>query len=282
MKKRSILTSSMFAAASLSLLAPALPSAALAQSAGLEEIVVTAQKREESLQDTPISIVALGPAQLENLGISDINDLGSNIPNLQITPHSNSGAIPRIFIRGVGNFDDQITQDPSVAVYMDGVYVGRNQGMGVEVADIERIEVLRGPQGILYGRNATGGAINFITRAPELEQWGFSQQLTFGRRDEFRSRTMLNVPVGDTFAARLFYLDSSKDGFVRNTANGEDTYGGEDRDAQRIDLLFRPNDAVDIRYAFDRSKLEDSPSTWRERLRVSHRKGPAPAMMAIS
>ncbi|MBK6584617.1 MAG: TonB-dependent receptor [Gammaproteobacteria bacterium] len=259
MKKRSILTSSMFAAASLSLLAPALPSAALAQSAGLEEIVVTAQKREESLQDTPISIVALGPAQLENLGISDINDLGSNIPNLQITPHSNSGAIPRIFIRGVGNFDDQITQDPSVAVYMDGVYVGRNQGMGVEVADIERIEVLRGPQGILYGRNATGGAINFITRAPGLEQWGFSQQLTFGRRDEFRSRTMLNVPVGDTFAARLFYLDSSKDGFVRNTANGEDTYGGEDRDAQRIDLLFRPNDAVDIRYAFDRSKLEDSP-----------------------
>src|SRR5690606_40212035 len=108
-------------------------------------------------QDTPISLVAMGAQQLENLGIAAIGDLGSSVPNLQLSPHPNSATTPRVFIRGVGNFDDQITQDPSVAIYMDGVYVGRNQGMGMEVADIERIEVLRGPQGTLYGRNATGG-----------------------------------------------------------------------------------------------------------------------------
>lgn len=230
-----------------------------AQSAGLEEVIVTAQKREENLQDTPISLVALDARQLEKLGISRIGDLGSNVPNLQLSPHPNSATTPRVFIRGVGNFDDQITQDPSVAVYMDGVYVGRNQGMGVEVADIERIEVLRGPQGALYGRNATGGAINFLTRAPELGEWGFSQQLTAGNRDRFRSRTMLNAPLGEQLAARLFYLNSRQDGFVRNAGRGTESYGTEDHDAVRAELLFRPSEALDVRYAFDRSTMEDSP-----------------------
>lgn len=241
----------------------ALPDIAQAQAPApapaLEEVVVTAQKREEYLQDTPISLVALGSTQLENLGIVAIGSLGSNIPNLQLSPHPNSAATPRVFIRGVGNFDDQITQDPSVAVYIDGVYVGRNQGMGMEVADIRRIEVLRGPQGALYGRNATGGAINFVTQAPELGEWGFGQQFTIGRRDEFRSRTMLNIPAGDRFAARVSYLTSEKDGFIKNLGRGTGTYGAEDHEAMRADLLFQATDNLDIRYAYDRSRLKDSP-----------------------
>ena len=255
--KKLFVKSTLLTAASLSLLAPA--AAVHAQAVGLEEVVVTAQKREEFLQDTPISLVAMGTQQLENLGIAYIGDLGSSVPNLQLSPHPNSATTPRVFIRGVGNFDDQITQDPSVAIYMDGVYVGRNQGMGMEVADIERIEVLRGPQGTLYGRNATGGAINFVTRAPDLGQWGASQQFTFGRRDEFRSRTMVNIPAGDRFAARLFYLTSQKDGFIKNMGNGTSTYGAEDHDAVRADLLFQATDDIEIRYAYDRSHMEDSP-----------------------
>src|SRR5690606_7312766 len=178
----------------------------------------------------------------------EIADLGGNIPNLQVSPHTNSATTPRVFIRGVGNFDDQITQDPSVAVYVDGVYVGRNQGMGMEVADIERIEVLRGPQGTLYGRNATGGAINFVSVAPEIGQWGGSQKLTFGSRDEFRSRTMVNIPLSENLAARVFYLTSEKDGFVDNAGYGESTYGAEDHDAQRFDLLWQPSDTFEARY----------------------------------
>ena len=118
----------------------------------LEEIIVTAQKREESLQDTPISLAVFDSAALEAKGIADIGDLRNNVPNLQLTPHPNSAATMRVYLRGVGNFDDQVTQDPSVAIYMDGVYVARSQGLAMEVADLERIEVLRGPQGTLYGR----------------------------------------------------------------------------------------------------------------------------------
>ena len=225
----------------------------------LEEVVVTAQKRTESLQDTPISLAVLGTDELENLSIGDIDDIGINIPNFLTSPHPNSATTPRIFIRGVGNFDDQITQDPSVAVYIDGGYVGRNQGMGMEVADIERIEVLRGPQGILYGRNATGGAVNFITAAPELENWGFTQQFSIGNRDRFRSKTMVNIPVTDTLSVRGYYLDSEQDGFVKNRGIGADNYGDEDRNAQRLDMLWRVSSALDVRYSYDRSHIADSP-----------------------
>ena len=147
---------------------------------GIEDIVVTAQKREESLQKTPISIVAFTGEDLAKNGINEITDLRSQVPSLQIVPHPNSGVTTRIFMRGVGNNDDQITQDPSVAVYVDGVYLARTQGLVTEVAELERIEVLRGPQGSLYGRNATGGAINFITRAPDLDDLRIKQTFSVG------------------------------------------------------------------------------------------------------
>ncbi|HAN68538.1 MAG TPA: TonB-dependent receptor [Halieaceae bacterium] len=233
-------------------------SVAVAQPA-LEEVIVTAEKRSESLQDTPISIAALDAEALEKFGITDMVDLQGKVPNLQITPHPNSMSTPRIFIRGVGNFDDQITQDPSVAVYMDGVYVARSQGMGIEVAELERIEVLRGPQGALYGRNATGGAINFVTRAPELDEWRFSQSVTSGDRDLFTSRTMINIPLGETTALRLSYLTTEQDGFIRNAGSGEEYFGSEDREALRADFLWRPNDELEFRYGYDRSKIDDSP-----------------------
>jgi iron complex outermembrane receptor protein len=130
----------------------------------LEEVFVTAEKRMESLQDVPISIVAFNQEALENLGISDIKDLAAQVPNVQIGEFTGSPTTVRLFIRGVGQGDVQVTQDPSVALYMDGVYIGSSVGTAFETADLQRIEVLRGPQGTLYGRNATGGAINIITR----------------------------------------------------------------------------------------------------------------------
>lgn len=225
----------------------------------LEEVMVTAQKRVESLQDTPISIAALDADALEKFGIGDLVDLQGKVPNLQISPHPNSMSTPRIFIRGVGNFDDQITQDPSVAVYMDGVYMARNQGMGLEVAELERVEVLRGPQGALYGRNATGGAINFVTSPPAIGEWGFSQTFSTGSRDLFRSRSMLNAPLGDSAAVRLAYLNTEQDGFVRNVGTGASHFGSEDREALRADLLWQADDNLDVRYSYDRSKIEDTP-----------------------
>lgn len=227
---------------------------------GLEEIIVTAQKRTESIQDTPISIAAMTSADLEKKGINEIGDLRSQVTSLQVLPHPTSAVTARLYMRGVGNADDQLTQDPSIAVYFDGVYVARSQGLTSEVADIERIEVLRGPQGSLYGRNATGGAINFISREPELGNFSFKQSLTFGNYDLFRSRTRLNVPLGDELAAEFSYLNMKRDGFIKNLGSGVDNFHDKDREALRVALLWQPLDNLSVRYAFDRSEVNDAPA----------------------
>ncbi len=226
----------------------------------LEEVTVTAQKREESLQDTPISLAAFDSRELEVKGVHDLTDLRGNVPNLQMTPHPNNAATTRIYMRGVGMNDEQITQDASTAVYIDGVYVARSQGLAMEVADVERIEVLRGPQGTLYGRNATGGAINFVTVAPQLDEWSFKQQLSSGSRGLFRSRSTINAPIGDTAAARFSYLTSQQEGFVDNPGSGEDRYGERDRDAWRADLRWQPTHELELRYSYDQSDIGDTPS----------------------
>ena len=229
------------------------------QSGGIEEIVVTAQKRSESLQKTPISMMAMTGADIEKKGIADITDLRTLVPSLAVTPHPNSATTARVFIRGIGNNDDQITVDPSVAVYLDGIYIARNQGLSAEVAEVERIEVLRGPQGSLYGRNATGGAINYITRAPELGEFSAKQTLAIGNYDQFRSRTRVNIPVGETLAVELGYLHSQKDGFVDNPGTGVDRWGDQRRDAYRAAVLWQPTDALQLRYTYDRSDINDTP-----------------------
>ena len=215
------------------------PGQALAQESapanegGIADIVVTAQKREESLQKTPISIVAFTGDDLAKAGINEISDLRSQVPSLQIVPHPNSGTTTRIFMRGVGNNDDQITQDPSVAVYVDGVYLARTQGLVTEVAELERVEVLRGPQGSLYGRNATGGAINFITRAPDLDDLRIKQTFSVGNDNYFRSRTNINVPIGETLAVEAGYMYMQRDGYVKNRGTGVKRFGDQRRQAWR-------------------------------------------------
>lgn len=227
---------------------------------GIAEIVVTAQKRAEPLQKTPLSIVALTSADLERKGISDLTDLRSQVPALQVTPHPNSATTARVFLRGVGNNDDQITVDPSVAVYLDGVYVARGQGLAAEIAEVQRIEVLRGPQGSLYGRNATGGAINYITRKPVLGEFHARQTFALGNYDQFRSRTSVNLPVGDSLAVELAYLHSEKDGFVRNLGTGVSRFGDQKRDAYRASVLWQPSADIELRYAYDRSEIADTPA----------------------
>ncbi|WP_236626798.1 TonB-dependent receptor [Sphingomonas sp. MM-1] len=244
------------------LMASAACAPAMAQEApadGVEDIVVTAQKREESLQDTPISIAAFTARDLESKQITGLVDLRANVPNLQLTPHPNSAATTQIFMRGVGLSDDQITQDGGVAVYMDGVYVARSQGQALEVAELERVEVLRGPQGTLYGRNATGGAINFITRKPDLGSFGFKGQVTLGNYDNRRFKGSVNVPIGDRLAARLSYANIQQDGFIRNPGTGVKRWGDKDRWAMRADVLWEATDAISLRYSYDRSQIDDTP-----------------------
>src|SRR5262245_24455252 len=136
-----------------------------------ETVIVTAQRREQSIYDVPVAISAFTPDTIEKQGIANLTDIGKFVPNLNVTEFSagqTSSANP--FIRGIGLQDHLITTDPGVSVYVDGIYLGRQVGQNWNLTNIERVEVLRGPQGTLYGRNSIGGAINIITRQPGDEE----------------------------------------------------------------------------------------------------------------
>lgn len=223
--------------------------------AALEEIVVTAQRREESLQDTPISIAALGPDELAVGGIDGLADIGASVPSLQIEPFPTSNATLRFYIRGMGIIDAQITQDPAIGVYADGVYIARSTGTAFEVADLERIEVLRGPQGTLYGRNTIGGAINLVTRKPSFEATRFSQDITLGDRNRIKSRSVLNTPLSNTLAVKLALAGSEVDGHVENHGPGGD-YGDRRSLSARFDLRWLPADSWTLDYSYDRSEID--------------------------
>jgi len=231
--------------------------AALTHGQALEEVIVTAEKREQSIQDVPISIIALNEEALEMQQIDELDDLGSAVPNLFVNNFNNDPVAVRLFIRGIGQNDLQLTQDPSVALYLDGVYIGTSFGAGFEGVDIERIEVLRGPQGTLYGRNATGGAINLITRRANTDALEFKQTFQAGNLGLFKSRTFLNVPLGDRFAAKLGYITTDRDGYVENQGVGED-FGTEERESTVIDLRYEASETLSFDYRYENAEINDT------------------------
>lgn len=221
----------------------------------LEEVFVTAQKKIESLQKAPIAITAFDSEQLEIDGISGVEDLSGKVPSATLEPFPTTKTTLIIYIRGVGIEDVQMTQDPSVAIYLDGVYMARSSGTAMELADLERIEVLKGPQGTLYGRNTTGGAINLITQRPDMETLSFKQKMSFANRDTFVAKSTLNFPLTDNLAIKLAALHSEEGGFVENTGPGGD-YGDTGVDAWRFDLRWDVSDLTSVDYAFDKSDID--------------------------
>jgi len=182
----------------------------------LEEIVVTAQKRSESAQDVPIAITALGSDALTARGFDEVGDLQFFVPTLQVT---NFQAISFVSIRGIGMENTTSGGDPGVALHLDGVYLGRPVANFFNQFDVERVEVLRGPQGTLYGRNATGGSINLISKKPtdEFEAYG---EFGVGKFDRREARGMVNVPLGEHLAARAAVFYENHDGFQKNLVPG--------------------------------------------------------------
>lgn len=220
----------------------------------IEEVVVTAQKRAESLQDTPISISAFNSDQLTNLGVTDLGDIQFSVPSLAMRQFPNSKSTLRVFIRGVGNNDAQLSQDPGVGVYVDGVYMARSTGLAMELAELERIEILRGPQGSLYGRNTTGGAVNVITRKPSGE-FRLTQKLTIGDRDLWHSATDIDLPQFGDLALQFNYHTGAVDGPVRNRGQGPD-FGDEERSAYRVAARWTPGERLVADYVYDHSDID--------------------------
>ncbi len=184
-----------------------------AEDLGIEEILVTAQKRSESLQEVPIAMSVFSSEMIDQSGSLELRDLGEYIPNVNISQGSDFGA--QIRIRGVGANSRNIGFDSRVGVYLDGVYLGQGPALNQDLVDLEQIEVLRGPQGTLFGKNTVAGAINMISIKPTQE---FTADVTANAMNYngLELKGMINFPLGDIVAARISYSDRSRDGYVKN------------------------------------------------------------------
>lgn len=208
----------------LSLALPAMsvvPIATAQTAVTLEEVVVTARRREENLQETPVAITAISGVLIEQAKILSATDLEQHTPNLAIRASDNGvGSALQAYLRGVGQFDFALTVDPGVGMYVDGVYLARTVGANIQLSDIQQIQVLRGPQGTLYGKNTIGGAINVVTRKPSGET-DFTAEVIGGEDNYFSFDGYLEFPISDNVAASVAVLAKDSDGWQsRNQGDG--------------------------------------------------------------
>lgn len=197
----------------------AAPADATSSDDAIGEIVVTARRREETLQKVPVSITAFTSRDLAAKQIDNISQIAGSTPNLVFNssaPVSGSNTAASIFIRGIGQTDFTLVTDPGVGLYLDGVYIARSVGGVLDLVDVQRVEVLRGPQGTLFGKNTIGGAIN-ITSAPPTGELGGTLQVTTGSRNRIDAKGVIDLPVTDTLALRISGGELSQNGFVKNT-----------------------------------------------------------------
>jgi iron complex outermembrane recepter protein len=205
---------------------------------GLEEIVVTASKVAESLIKAPIAVTVLTPKDLQDAGVVSIADLTSTAPDLQVRNVGSANAI-QITIRGITNTDFNQSGNPAIATYVDGIYVGHTEGLTGAIYDIAQVEVLRGPQGTLYGRNSTGGNLNISTANPENKFDAYTD-LSFGNYGDLLTHGMINIPVTDDLAIRAAFVTHRSDGFYNTEGTTARNYGAADDYGGRLTALWTP------------------------------------------
>jgi len=223
-----------------------------------EEIVVTAQKREQSIRDVPISVGAYDTESLNRAGVEDIRDLQQLAPSLMLTASQAESAGTVARIRGIGTTGDNLGLESSVAVFIDGVYRNRNNVALTDLGELDRIEVLRGPQGTLFGKNASAGLIHVITRKPDIEQFRAYGEGSLGDYEYWRLATGVTGPIGGGETG--FRIDASwneREGFIRDAIDGSD-YNDRDRWLVRGQLAGVIGDALDWRLIADLSDREET------------------------
>ncbi len=265
--------STLIGAALLSAYGPWHAPEAHGQVTALEEIIVTAQKRAQSIQDVPIAVTALSEDVLQANRVFSIEDISGLAPNALVRPTAGGTNIPEFTVRGRTSTGLVAGADKQVSIYLDDVYIGSARGTMFQLPDITRIEVLRGPQGTLFGRSATAGAVSITTRDPDGE-FGFRQDLGFGSNNHFRSRTTVDSPTWGPFSAYLSYVTEERDGDVETLASGvkwdRTAFGfGVDESPKRlrdtdteslfIALAFEPNDSFKMTYKYDTSTDTGTP-----------------------
>lgn len=216
----------------------------------LEEVVVTAQKRAQSIQDVPIAISAFGADDLERLNAKDMSDMQFSTPNLTIS--YNGKTIPRIGMRGISDYSRNPGYDNRVSVYVDGIYAGRSSASNQSTLDIERVEVLRGPQGTLFGKNTVAGAISLTSKKPSEDLHG-SVEFDVGNDDYVSVTGMVNTPIiEDKLYAKLMVNDNQRDGYRTNVYNGDELNGLDDQSA-RLQLRWLMDNG-EVNFSVDKTR----------------------------
>lgn len=213
------------------------------EAGGISDIVVTAQRREENLQKVAVAVSAVGAEQLTSAGVSDVSNLGKLVPALVAQP--NGGSSTNFYLRGVGSYAVNAFAENAIAFNFGGVYVARPTSPLGTFFDLERIEVVKGPQGTLYGRNATGGAINVLPRMPELDHFGGDAMVEIGNYNAVKAQAAVNIPLGSNAALRIAGQVSDREGYL---SNGYDDENGQ---AIRASLLLKPSDAIKMTLVAD-------------------------------
>ncbi len=217
----------------------------------LEEVMVTARKREESLQDVSVAVTAVSGSALIDAQIRNSVELTKLVPSLTVA----SGGGTSFAIRGIGTQAFSSGVEPSVSTMVDGVVLGRSEQSFMQLVDIERVEVLRGPQGTLFGKNSSAGVVHFITKDPS-DSLEADLTVTAIEEDEYRFGATFSAPITDTLGFRLTYGGIRDDGFIKNFYDG-DTYNGGDSDTGRIKFRWQPTDALDLKWTSDVSREDD-------------------------
>ena len=240
--RKSALRSALLGASAITAIGAPMASPAFAQeSVFREEIVVTAQKREQSAQDVGISITALSGDQMQALGYTnaqEVTAMAAGVATLQPNGEANYS----VGIRGVANNDFTTNVESPVAIYVDETYISQMSGAGFMLFDIDRVEILRGPQGTLFGRNATGGLVHYITVKPNDEEFGGYGSISYERFDRVKAQGAVNLPIAEGLAARISIATNQGDGYVTNRLNPEEKLNNANETAGRIQVLYDPND----------------------------------------
>ena len=268
---RDIALASVIAAA---LAAPAYAQTGDEGTGGLEEIIVTAQKREQSVQDVPIAVTAVTQDALQANRITSVNDLSALAPGLTVRPSSGGVQVPTFSMRGIVSYGVVAGSDKQVSIYLDGVYISSPRGSIFDLPDVARLEVLRGPQGTLFGRNATGGAVSVVTRDPTGEAQ-VKAEFSIGNLDLRRYRISAELPQIGPFSAYFSFLRNERRGEIRNAAAGTvwdrslspgfgvsrspDYLGGTDSNSYFAAVKFEPTDTFKLVYKFDRNEDDSNP-----------------------
>lgn len=243
----------------------------------LDAIVVTARRRDEWLQDVPVAVSAFSEQRLSDLQADDISGIQYSVPNLYLDKGDGANAV--IYLRGVGQNDSLAFADPGVGVYVDDVFIARSQAAFLEMFDVDRVEVLRGPQGTLYGRNTIGGAIKFVSAPPPSTPGGYLE-VGAGNYDQRVLKASLGGPlIDDTLNGKVAFAYSARDGYANNTVDGQDD-GDQNSLSGRVALDWKPSDRLQVLFNVDGKR--DRPDTSRSPVRETAITGATPRGVLVT